>query len=60
MLKADIIINDKLIMTFKADDLDPLLYKVAQWCDQVLYVGRGDKLNIKVCHFDEEDEKDEI
>ena len=60
MLKADIIINDKLIMTFKADDLDPLLYKVAQWCDQVLYVGRRDKLDIKVRHFDEEDDNDEI
>ena len=60
MLKADIIINDKLIMTFKADDLDPLLYKVAQWCDQVLWIGKEDKLEIKVYRCDEEDEKDEI
>ena len=38
MLKAKIYLNKALINEMSNDDLDPLLYEVANWCDQTMYM----------------------
>ena len=54
MLQAKIIMNGTEINTIKDDSLDPLLYAVAGWCDQVVYVGNDEKLVIEVTKSKEE------
>lgn len=48
MLKAKIYLNKELINEMSNDDLDPLLYEVANWCDQTMYITDNDKLVIEV------------
>ena len=48
MLKAKIYLNKELINEMSNDDLDPLLYEVANWCDQTMYIARNDRLVIEV------------
>ena len=48
MLKAKIYLNKELVNEMSNDDLDPLLYEVANWCDQTMYITDNDKLVIEV------------
>lgn len=48
MLKAKIYLNNKLLTEMSNDDLDPLLYEVANWCDQTIYITGNDRLVIEV------------
>lgn len=48
MLKAKIYLNKELLNEMSNDDLDPLLYEVANWCDQTMYITRNDRLVIEV------------
>lgn len=48
MLKAQIYLNNDLLIEMTGSDLDPLLYEVANWCDQTMYITGNDKLVIKV------------
>lgn len=48
MLKARIKLNNELLNEMSGDGLDPLLYEVANWCDQVMQIDGDDKLIIEV------------
>lgn len=48
MLKAKIYLNKELLNEMSNDDLDPLLYEVANWCDQTMYITGNDRLVIEV------------
>lgn len=48
MLKARIYLNSELLTEMSDDSLDPLLYEVANWCDQTMYITDTDKLVIEV------------
>lgn len=48
MLKAKIYLNKELLNEMSNDDLDPLLYEVANWCDQTMYIAENDRLVIEV------------
>lgn len=48
MLKAQIYLNNELLIEMTGSDLDPLLYEVANWCDQTMYISGNDKLVIKI------------
>ena len=48
MLKATIKLNNELLTELSDDSLDPLLYQVANWCDQTMYITDEDKLVIVV------------
>lgn len=48
MLKAKIYLNNDLLIEMSNDNLDPLLYEVANWCDQTMYITDTDKLVIEV------------
>lgn len=48
MLKAKVYLNNNLLTEMSNDSLDPLLYEVANWCDQTMYITDEDKLVIKV------------
>lgn len=48
MLKAKIYLDNELLNEMSNDDLDPLLYEVANWCDQTMYITDNDKLVIEV------------
>lgn len=48
MLKAKIYLNNDLLIEMSNDNLDPLLYEVANWCDQTMYITDEDKLVIVV------------
>lgn len=48
MLKAKIYLNKELLNEMSNDDLDPLLYEVANWCDQTMYISGNDRLVIEV------------
>lgn len=54
MLKAKIYLNKELVNEMSNDDLDPLLYEVANWCDQTMYITDNDKLVIEVTPEKEE------
>lgn len=56
MLKAKIYLNKELLNQMSNDDLDPLLYEVANWCDQTMYITDEDKLVIEVTQEKEEAE----
>ncbi|MCM1260672.1 MAG: hypothetical protein NC222_06945 [Staphylococcus sp.] len=51
MLQAKIIYNGCLLNTIEGDCLDPLLYEVASWTDQVCDLGKNDKLIIEVTNI---------
>lgn len=57
MLKAKIYLNNELLNEMSNDDLDPLLYEVANWCDQVMQIDEDDKLTIEVVEEKQEDSK---
>lgn len=48
MKKAKIYLNNELLTEMSDSDLDPLLYEVANWCDQTMYITDNDKLVIGV------------
>ena len=48
MLKAKIYLNKALINEMSNDDLDSLLYEIANWCDQTIYIAGNDRLVIEV------------
>lgn len=48
MIKAKIYLNNELLTEMSNDSLDPLLYEVANWCDQTMYITDTDKLVIEV------------
>ena len=48
MLKAKIYLNNELLTEMSDDGLDPLLYEVANWRDQTMYITDADKLVIEV------------
>lgn len=48
MLKAKIYLNNELLTEMSDSDLDPLLYEVANWCDQTMCITDNDKLVIEV------------
>ena len=54
MLKAKIYLNNELLNERSNDDLDPLLYEVANWCDQTMFITGEDKLIIEVTKEKEE------
>ena len=47
MLKAKIYLNNELLTEMSNDGLDPLLYEVANWCDQTMYIAGNDRLSLK-------------
>lgn len=48
MLKAKIYLNNELLTEMSDSDLDPLLYEVANLCDQTMCITDNDKLVIEV------------
>ncbi len=48
MLKAKIYLNNELLTEMSDSDLDSLLYEVANWCDQTMYIAENDRLAIEV------------
>ena len=48
MLKAKIYLDNELLTEMSNDDLDPLLYEVANWCDQTMCITGNDRLVIEV------------
>lgn len=48
MLKAKIYLDSELLTEMSNDDWDPLLYEVANWCDQKIHINKNDKLVIEV------------
>lgn len=57
MLKAKIYLNNELLIEMSDDGLDPLLYEVANWCDQVIQIDEDDKLTIEVVEEKQEGSK---
>lgn len=54
MIKAKVYLNNALLIEMSDDSLDPLLYEVANWCDQTMYITDEDKLVIEVTQVKEE------
>lgn len=48
MLKAKIYLDNELLTEMSDSDLDPLLYEVANWCDQTMCITGNDRLVIEV------------
>lgn len=53
MLKAKIYLDNELLNEMSNDDLDPLLYEVANWCDQTMCITDEDKLVIEITQVKE-------